>query len=78
MPDVAVSVDVDLEARVAEAHGITARHLLKLGGIRYGHLTARDLERWLLEEGLAVRNGAPDRLVPTERGRELGGALAAP
>jgi hypothetical protein len=57
------------------AHGITARELLELGGIRYGGLTARELERWLLREGLARRNGGRHLLVPTELGRELGNLL---
>jgi hypothetical protein len=39
-------------------------------------LSAIELERWLLAEGLATRNGAPGLLVATKRGVELAAGLA--
>jgi hypothetical protein len=51
--------------------GVTASELLELGGFRQW-LGARELKHWLLAEGLAEPNGAPGRLLPTPRTRELG------
>ena len=37
-----------------------------------GNLGPHELEAWLLENGLAVPDGAPGLLVPTARALELG------
>ena len=54
--------------------GISACALLARRG-NPSQLSADDLERWLIEQQLAVPDGAPGLLVPTERALELAGAL---
>ena len=44
--------------------------------LRRHRLAADDLERWLLDAGLARRDACPHLLVPTALGRELAAALA--
>jgi hypothetical protein len=59
---------------VAHRVGVSAAELLE----RVGHVASLDaceLERWLLAEQLAVPNGAPGLLVPTELALELAEAL---
>jgi hypothetical protein len=57
--------------------GITARTLLEQGG--HGRwLHPVELERWLLDAGLAVPNGSPHTLVPTARGLALARGLPDP
>jgi hypothetical protein len=46
----------------AARHGVSAHELLQLGG-NIGRLGDRELDAWLLDAGLAERNGAPDLLV---------------
>jgi hypothetical protein len=69
-----------LVAEIANAqsarHGVSAHELLERSG-NLGRLDHRNLHAWLIDAGLAERNGAPDLLVPTEYGRELGSALLA-
>lgn len=60
---------------VSPSHGVTAAELPDRGGHR-GKLGARDLERWLVGQGFARRNGGPRLLVPTELGLELGASIA--
>ena len=52
---------------------VTAAELVERSPHRNGStpLSATELERWLLEAGLAEPNGAPGRLVPTDRARSL-------
>jgi len=57
-------------------HGVSARELLERGG-NIGRLADRNLHAWLLDAGLAERNGTPDLLVPTALGVEIGSALLA-
>ena len=64
---------VDVGERQAHV-GVTARELLELSG-NLEFLSASSLEAWLLDEGLAEPNGAPDRLVPTQRAFEIIGLL---
>ena len=53
--------------------GVTAAELVERSPHRNGStaLSAGELERWLLEAGFAEPNGAPGRLVPTDRARDL-------
>lgn len=60
-----------------QPRSVSARELLALQPpcSSTDRVTASGLEAWLLKEGLAERNGESGQLVPTDRGRELGGAL---
>jgi hypothetical protein len=57
-------------------HGVSAYELLERSG-NVGRLDHRNLHAWLLDTGLAERNGALGLLVPTAYGLELGSALVA-
>ena len=56
-------------------HGVSAHELLERSG-NVGRLDHRNLHAWLIDAGLAERNGAPGLLVPTALGVEIGSALA--
>ena len=55
--------------------GVTARELILRTG-HAGKIANDELERWLLDSGLAERDGGPGLLPPTRRAFELGGSLA--
>ena len=58
------------------AAGVTAAELVEPPPTKTAaRLSAAELERWLLEAGLAEPNGAPGRLVPTDRAFDLVKAL---
>jgi hypothetical protein len=53
--------------------GVTARELLARR--RNTWLSPAELERWLLQQRLAVANGSPHTLVPIAKAISLAGAL---
>jgi hypothetical protein len=57
------------------SHGVTARELLELRAESARWISATALERWLLDEGLAIEDGAPGRLLPTQRALEIAEGL---
>lgn len=69
---------VEADGRLAsgERYGVTADELLELQPPYFRErMNATALEAWLVDAGFAEPNGIPGRLVPTELGIEVGGAL---
>jgi hypothetical protein len=65
----------DSASRPGVPRGVTAAELIARGGLG-DRLDAREFERWLVDGGLAVPNGAPGLLIPTRLAFELVEALA--